>query len=62
MDLRCGSVVSDCMGNGEGEGGAATSFTLEITSIDAGCVVGQLVESGLCSASSGQFAVIRCPS
>lgn len=62
VDLRCGSVVSDCMGNGEGEGGAAMSFTLEITSIDAGCVVGQLVESGLCSADSGQFAVIRCPS
>ena len=57
--LDCGSIVSDCMGNGEGEGSPSNTYTIEITSIDASCVVGEIVASDGCA--TGQFAVSRCP-
>lgn len=59
VSLSCHSTVSDCNGNGEGEDGPATSYSVEIVSIDAGCIVGEVMASP-CAAGSGQFAVARC--
>lgn len=61
VTMVCGSWISDCMGNGGGEGEPDEGFTLEITSIDDTCVVGEVVMTSTCSAYIGSFAVSRCP-
>ncbi len=60
ITMNCASWVSDCMGNGGGEGSAEPGFTVEILSIDEGCVVGEIIDTTLCSTSGGRFAVSRC--
>lgn len=61
VDIHCKRWVSDCMGNAGMEGDDEDSLTLDIVSIDDTCVVGELVQTSLCSVGSGQFAVSRCP-
>ena len=60
IEMDCGSWVSDCMGNGGGEVEEEPGFTVEIVSLDDGCVVGEIIDTTLCSTRSGRFAVSRC--
>lgn len=60
VDLSCSSTVSDCNGNGEGEDGPNMRYTVEIVSIDEGCIVGEIVDTLACSVGNGPFAVARC--